>query len=75
MTKQDTNTLKFEIKRFVDVIGMDWLKCNWLDNLSDAAKSTLSEYHFDARVLGKSDIAYMLYKDQDDKLWDIIMGR
>ena len=75
MTEQNTNRLKFEIKRFVDDIGMGFLKCSWLDKLSNEAKETLREYLYDAKTLSRRDIAIMLYKDQDDKLWDIIMGR
>ena len=75
MTQQDTNRLKFEIKRFVDVIGFNFLKVSWLDKLSNEAKTTLSEYAFDAPTLTKREIAIMLYSNQDDKLWNIIMGR
>ncbi len=75
MTQQDTNTLKFEIKRFVDVVGFNFLKTSWLDKLSEGAKSTLFEYCYDAPSLSKRDVAMMLYSDQDDKLWSIIMGR
>lgn len=73
MTQQDTNQLKFEIKRFVDAIGMRWMNTSWLDKMSNEAKLTLSEYHFDARILGKRDIAIMLYNNEDEKLWKIIM--
>lgn len=75
MTQQDTNRLKFEIKRFVDVIGFNWLNCSWLDKLSNEAKITLSEYAFDAPNLTKREIAMMLYSNQDNKLWNIIMER
>ena len=73
MTQQDTSQLKFEIKRFINVIGMDFFNTSWLDKISDGAKLTLSEYFFDAKSLGKRDIAIMLYNDQDTKLWELIM--
>lgn len=75
MTQQNTNTLKFEIKRFIDVIGFNFLNTSWLDKLSEESKSTLSEYCFDAPSLTKREVAMMLYSDQDDKLWSFIMGR
>ena len=56
MTQQDTNRLKFEIKRFIDLIGFDFMNTSWLDKLSKEAKSTLKEYCYDAPSLSKRDI-------------------
>jgi len=75
MTQQDTNRLKFEIKRFVNLIGVNFMNTAWLGKLSEGAKNTLSEYCFDAPNLTKREIAMMLYSDQDEKLWSIIMER
>lgn len=75
MTQSNTNTLRSEISRFIDVIGFDFSKCSWLDKLSNEAKNTLNEYLFDAKSLSRRDIAMMLYSNQDEKLWTIIMGK
>lgn len=73
MTKQDTERLKFELKRFVDVVGFTFLNVQWLNNLSDGAKATLREYCFDAPSISKREVAILLYNNQDDKLWNLIM--
>jgi hypothetical protein len=75
MKVQETKRLKFEIKRLVDLIGFNFSDSKWLKNLSDDAKVTLNEYSYDAAILSKRDIAMMLYSDQDDLLWGIIMKR
>ncbi len=74
MTLADTNNLKKEIKRMIDLIGFNFMNTSWLGNLSDSAKNTLSEYVYDARTLGRREVAMMLYNDQDSELWHIIMS-
>ena len=73
MTQQDTNELKAEIARFIDVVGCGFLKTWWLDKLTPKSKHTLSEYFCDSKIYGKRDIASMLYHGQDEELWDTIV--
>ncbi len=75
MTQQNTNQLKFEIKRFVDIIGFNFANTKWLDKLTEVSNATLLEYCYDAPSLSKRDVAMMLYSNQDNKLWNIIMNR
>lgn len=75
MTQQDTNNLKSEIRNFVDVQGFKFLNTSWLSQLSEDSTQTLNEYFIDAEILGKREIACMLYHNQDRKLWNIIMSQ
>lgn len=74
MTTQETENLRSEIAYNIDVLGKNFISCNWLDDLSDCAKSTLTEYFYDCETIGKRSIAMMLYKKQDKKIWDLIMS-
>lgn len=74
MTQQDTINLRAEINFMIDKIGFNFNRIEWISKLSEASKLTLDEYMFDAKVLSRRDIVGMLYNNEDEKLWSIILN-
>ena len=73
MTQQDTNNLKAEIKFLIEDCGMGFLHIGWFKDIKQKCQWTLDEYVMDSQ-LSRREVIGMLYHNQDNKLWDIIMN-